>query len=104
MKREQQTARAYLDRRGETARVLGGRHDQLVDVRLAEILKVEILGQTHVARRRSDVERAGALALRLEGVADLALGERFRPHRDDAATRHAIATLSTSIQPLPNLT
>ena len=75
----------YLDGGGETARVLGSGDDQLVDVRLSEVLKVEIFGQTDVAGRRSDVERPGALSLRLQRVADLPLGERFRPHRDDAS-------------------
>ena len=76
----------YLDGRGETARVFGGRDDQLVDVRLSQVFKVQIFGQPHVARRRTNVERSGSLAVGFQRVADLSLGERFRPHRDDAAT------------------
>ena len=53
-------------------------------MRVAVVFEVEVFGQSHVARRRSDVERTGALVLRLERVADLPLGERFGPHRDDA--------------------
>lgn len=57
-----------LDGGGEAARVLRGGHDQLVDVGLAEVLKVEVLGQFDDARGGADVEGAGALALGLQGV------------------------------------
>ena len=74
----------YLDGGGETARVFGGGDDETVDVRVAVVLKVEVFGQADVAGGRSDVERPGALVLRLQRVADLPLGKRLGPHRDDA--------------------
>ncbi len=80
-------ADGQLDGRGEAARILGGRHDQLVDLGLTHVLEVEVLGQSDVARHRTDVERAGALAVGLQRVADLAIGERLGPHRDDAVRR-----------------
>ena len=47
----------------------------MVDVRLPQVLKVEVLGELDNARGGADVEGAGALPLGLQGVPDLAVGK-----------------------------
>lgn len=69
---------------GEAARVLGGCHNQRVDVGLAQILKIQLLGQLDDARGGSYVEGSGALALGLQGVADLAVGKGLGLNRNNA--------------------
>lgn len=76
---------SHIDWGGEASRVLGGSDDELVDVRLTHVLEVELLGELDDAGGGADVEGAGALALRLQGIADLAVGKRLRLHGDDAA-------------------
>ena len=77
----------YLDGCRESAGIFGSCDDQLVNVRLSKILKVQVLGQSNVAGRRSNVESSSALAVGFQRVADLSFGERFRPHRNDAAMK-----------------
>ena len=43
-------ADGQLDGRGEAARVLSGCHDQCVDLGLAHVLEVEVLGQPYFTR------------------------------------------------------
>lgn len=59
-------------------------------MRLSQVLEVQLLGQFHDAGRGSDVKRAGALALRLERVPYLSVGERLGFHRYDAAKKPGI--------------
>lgn len=77
-------SKVYLDGSRETARVFGSGDDQLVDVRVAVVLEVEVFGQSDVTSRRSDVERTGAFGVAFHRVADLPFGERFGADRDDA--------------------
>lgn len=69
------SVRTHIDGGREATRVLGGSDDQLIDVWLQDILKVQLLGQLDDARGRADVEGASALTLGLEGVADLSVGK-----------------------------
>lgn len=67
--------RTYINRGRETTGVLSGSNNQLVDVWLQDVLKVQLLGQLDDSRGGSDVEGTGALTLGLEGVADLSIGK-----------------------------
>lgn len=69
---------------GETARVLGGSHNQRIDVRLTQILKVQFLGQFHNTRRWSNVEGASALSLRLQRVPYLTVRKGLGLNGNDA--------------------
>lgn len=59
-------ADGQLHRGGEATRVLGGCDNQLIDMRLTQVLEVEVLGQLDYARIRANVEGASALTLRQE--------------------------------------
>lgn len=77
----------YLDRCGETARVLGRCHYQGIDVRLPEILEIQFFCKFHDSGGRADVERSrGPLTLRLQRVPYLPIGERLGFHRYYAET------------------
>lgn len=79
--------RHYLNGRGETARILGGCHNQRIDMRLSQVLKVQLLGQLDNARRGSNVKGAGALALRLQRIPYLSVRKGLGLNRNDAAKR-----------------
>lgn len=70
----------HFNRRREAPGVLCSRHDQRIDVRLPQVFEIQLLGQLDDSRGRADVEGARALPLRLQGVTDLAVGERLGFH------------------------
>lgn len=73
---------SYLDRRRETARVLGRCHYQGINVGLPQILKIQFFRKFHDSRSRPDVECSrGSLTLSLQRVAYLPIGKRLGFHR-----------------------
>lgn len=72
---------------GEAARVLGGSHNQRIDVRLSQILKVQFLGQFDYTRGGSNVEGTRALSLRLQRITYLTVRKGLGLNRNDAEKR-----------------
>lgn len=82
-----ENVRTHINRGREATRVLSGGDDQLVDVWLQNVLKVQLLGQLDDARGGADVEGAGTLTFGLEGVADLSIGKWLGLDRDDTVKK-----------------